>query len=273
MEAPGTAPEPTNPAESLVDSGAVPEDARPTPYDVSARVPPIPAAQRFGAFLEVAICSGFPTQIAVGSALALAGFRPLDAAGHLTRTWVMGLSLTDAALVIGLVLWFTHLHGERPRQVLFGWRPVAWEALLGLPLIAVVFAIVIVLMAGLHGLAPWTHNVARNPLQDMLRTPRDAWIFALVVIVSGGVREEVQRAFVLRRFEQYLGGAWIGLVLFSAAFGAGHVIQGWDVAVTVATLGAFWGVVYLRRRSIAAPVVSHAGFNLLEILRYTLYGV
>lgn len=266
------APEAAHAAESLVEPGVWPEGAPPVPSDAPARVPPLSAAERLAALLEVAICSGFPTQIAVASALSLAGVRPVDAGGNLTRMWVVGLSLIDAALVICLVVWFTRLHGERPGEVFLGRRPVLREGLLGLPLIPVVFTIAVVSMASLYGLAPWLHNVARNPLQDMLRTAGDAWVFGFVVIVSGGVREEVQRAFVLRRFEQYLGGPWVGLILFSAAFGAGHVIQGWDVALTVATLGAFWGIVYLRRRSIAAPVVSHAGFNVLEILRYTLYG-
>jgi hypothetical protein len=31
-------------------------------------------------------------------------------------------------------------------------------------------------------------------------------------------------------------------------------------------------MVYLRRRSIAAPVVSHSGFNLLQILQYVVTG-
>ena len=231
------------------------------------------AADRVAALLEVVICSGFPTQVVVAFALGAAGLRPIDGAGHLSETWVAALSLADAALVMGLIVWFTRLHGERLREAFLGRRPVIAEALLGLPAIVVVFALVVVLMAALQGLAPWMHNVPRNPLQDLIRTPRDAWLFGVVVVISGGLREEMQRAFVLRRFEQYLGGPWIGLLLFSAAFGAGHVIQGWDVALTIAMLGAFWGLVYLRRRSIAVPVVSHAGFNVLEILRYTLYGV
>ncbi len=27
----------------------------------------------------------------------------------------------------------------------------------------------------------------------------------------------------------------------------------------------FWAIIYLRRRSIVAPVVSHSGFNLLQL--------
>jgi membrane protease YdiL (CAAX protease family) len=42
--------------------------------------------------------------------------------------------------------------------------------------------------------------------------------------------------------------------------------------ITTALLGAFWAAVYLRRRSVIAPVVSHAGFNTLEVLRVALLG-
>ncbi|HVB37643.1 MAG TPA: CPBP family intramembrane glutamic endopeptidase, partial [Vicinamibacterales bacterium] len=89
--------------------------------------------------------------------------------------------------------------------------------------------------------------------------------------IAGGLREEIQRAFILRRFERYLGGPTVGIIVSSIGFGAGHIVQGWDAVVTTAALGAFWGVVYLRRRSIAAPVVSHAGFDLLQIGQYVIF--
>jgi membrane protease YdiL (CAAX protease family) len=41
-----------------------------------------------------------------------------------------------------------------------------------------------------------------------------------------------------------------------------------DAALATGLLGAFWGVVYLRRRSCVAPVVSHAGFDLVQILQF-----
>ena len=58
--------------------------------------------------------------------------------------------------------------------------------------------------------------------------------------------------------------------VFSVVFGLGHVIQGWDAAITTGLMGAFWGFVYLRRRSIVAPMVSHAGFNTAEIVGHLL---
>jgi membrane protease YdiL (CAAX protease family) len=86
------------------------------------------------------------------------------------------------------------------------------------------------------------------------------------------VREELQRAFMLRRFEQYLGGATLGVWVLSAAFGLGHAMQGWDAVITTATLGAFWAWMYLQRRSSIGPIFSHAGFNSLEILRVAVIG-
>ena len=107
-----------------------------------------------------------------------------------------------------------------------------------------------------------------NPLQDLLRSPRDAWLFALVVLVAGGIREEIQRAFLLHRFEVWLGGPAVGIAVTSAAFGAGHFVQGVDASIATGLLGAFWGLTYLRRRSFVAPMVSHAGFDLVQVVQY-----
>jgi len=76
----------------------------------------------------------------------------------------------------------------------------------------------------------------------------------------------------LHRFDVWLGGPTVGVVMTSAAFGAGHLLQGVDAAVTTGMLGAFWGIIYLRRRSCAAPMVSHAGFDLVQILQFVALG-
>jgi membrane protease YdiL (CAAX protease family) len=132
------------------------------------------------------------------------------------------------------------------------------------------FLVAVAVIVLLNLAAPWLHNVARNPFEAMLQTPRQQIVLAFVVTVAGGLREEIQRAFVLHRFEKTLGGAAFGLVLWSLAFGVGHLAQGRDVAIATAALGAFWGLIYLRRRSVVSPVIAHAGFNLSEILRHAV---
>jgi membrane protease YdiL (CAAX protease family) len=229
--------------------------------------PPLLAA-RVVALFEVVLCSDYPTQLALGATLNAAGFSPVKANGQLALGYVVTLSLVDTALLVGLIVLFLRSHGERLRDVFIGPRPIAGEARLGVTLTVAALAIGVALLGAIQMAAPSLHNVAHNPLQDLIRGPRSAGIFALVVIVAGGVREEIQRAFVLHRFNVWLGGGAVGIVVGSIAFGAGHLVQGRDAAIATGLLGVFWGIVYLRRGSVVAPMISHSGFNLLELLQY-----
>ena len=231
------------------------------------RDPPVPALQRLVALIEVIICSDFLSQFALGGTLSVFGYRPYTA-GRLNVSFVVGLSLADSALLIGLVIGFLYAHGERPRDVLVGRRPVIGEAAVGVPLIVAAFIIAAAVLLIVKRFAPSLHTVELNPLQGLLSSRRNAALFALVVLVAGGIREEIQRAFLLHRFEQWLGGGATGVIVTSAAFGAGHLLQGVDAAVATGLLGAFWGIVYLWRRSCVAPMVSHSAFDLLQIVQF-----
>jgi membrane protease YdiL (CAAX protease family) len=226
-------------------------------------------AHRFVALMEVLICSDYVTQFALGGTLAALGYSPYIN-GRLNVVYVAVLSFADAVLLIGLILLMLYAHGESPRAVFLGRRPPAPEAILGVPLVFLALGIAAVVLVSVQRLAPWLHTVPDNPLQELVRSPRDAWLFALVVVAAGGVREEIQRAFLLHRFEIWLGGPWVGVIVTSAAFGAGHIVQGADATLATGLLGAFWGVVYLRRRSCVAPIVSHSGFDLLQIAQFFL---
>jgi membrane protease YdiL (CAAX protease family) len=238
----------------------------PNPQSQPAEVSPT-IAERAVALIEILICSDFPTQFALAAVLNGLGYGPYDAHGALRVGFVVGLSLVDAAVLIGLILLLLTAHGERPRDVFFGARPVRRELSAGIPMVFAALGIGVLVLVPIQRYAPWLHTVPHNPLEALIRSPQNALLFALVVIVAGGVREEVQRAFILHRFEQWLGGGGVGVVVSSAAFGAGHLIQGVDAAIATGVLGAFWGIVYLRRRSIVAPMVSHAGFDLVEIVQ------
>lgn len=225
---------------------------------------------RVRALLQVLICSGYPTQLIVLGTLWAAGLAPRSPEGALSLAFVATLSLADAALLIGLVLLFLMSDGERPRDVFLGARSPIRETGLGVLLIPVSFLIAATVVITARSLVPWLHNVAVNPFEGMMQTTGQRIVLAFVVMVAGGLREEIQRAFILHRFQQSLGGAWFGLLLFSVAFGAGHLAQGRDVALATAALGAFWGAIYIRRRSIVSTSVAHAGFNVSEIVRFAL---
>ncbi len=227
---------------------------------------------RIVAVAEVLLCSSVPTQLLIGALLSVAGWLPLDETGQLSLTFVLVLSVADTLLLIGLMVALTRAHGEHVADLWLGHRRVTPEALYGARLIPVVFLVVVVVLNVLRIAAPWLHDVPVNPLEQLAGTPGQAAALAVVAILAGGVREEMQRAFLLRRFEQHLGGAGVGVVILSIGFGLGHIVQGWDAVITTGLLGAFWAVLYLRRRSIVAPLVSHAGFNALEVLRVAVWG-
>lgn len=231
---------------------------------------PAPAptgAERATALLEVVLCSGFPTQLALAQTLATFGIRPASPT-TISMPYVAAVSLADTALLLVLIAFFIRARGEDPVSELLGSRPIGAEVRYGVPLLFLAFGLAVVLMLSLQAMWPWLHNVRRNPFQDAIKTPLDVLLLVLLVVVAGGLREEAQRAFLIGRFERWLGGARVGLVLTSVAFGLGHYYEGRDAVLVTGALGAFWGVVYLKRRSIVAPVVSHAGFNLLQVMQF-----
>jgi membrane protease YdiL (CAAX protease family) len=239
----------------------------PEPPYIPVRRPVLPL-ERVGALVEVLICSGFPTQILLILVVRGLGIRMLTDDGTLSPPFVFTVSLLDAVAVVGLILVFLRAHNESPRAVLFGARPVVREALLGIAMLPAVFMLVVVVLVVILKFAPFLHNVERNPLEDMLRTRGDAVIFAVVVMIAGGVREEVQRGFIAHRFGQYLGGALWGIAVYSVFFGLAHFEQGYDAMIATGLLGFVWGLVYIARRSIVAPMVSHAAFNLTQLLKH-----
>jgi membrane protease YdiL (CAAX protease family) len=232
------------------------------------RVLPI---ERVGALIEILICSGFPTQVLLILVMRAFGVPMRAADGRLSPPFVFTLSLLDAVLVIGLVLAFLRAHHESAREVLIGRVSLIREGLLGLATLPGVFMLVTLVLILILKYAPGLHNVATNPFEDMLRTRSDAIVFGIVVMIAGGVREEVQRGFIVHRCGQYLGGALGGVAVYSVFFGAGHADQGYDAMIAIGILGFLWGLLYLSRRSIVAPLVSHATFNLAQLLKYLAF--
>lgn len=243
-------------------------------YDPASELPcsavprPVVPLERLGAAAECLLCSGLPSQVLLMLVLNGLGMRMRLADGRLSPPFVFTLSLVDAAVVIGLVVLLLRARHESVRTVLFSGGGYLREAFIGLALLPAVFMAVLLALVLILKFAPQLHNVPRNPLEDMLTTRGDALIFAAVVMIAGGVREEVQRGFILHRFGRYLGGAGWGVVIYSVLFGLGHFEQGYDAMIATGILGVLWGLLYLARRSIVAPMVSHAGFNLAQLVKY-----
>jgi len=232
------------------------------------------------ALLQAFAVSGIPTQVVVFLALWLGfGLEPFENINSATISFefIATLLLADTALVAIMIRVFLILSGEDSKDVFLGRRNPTREIIGGVLLVPLVFAAVTGIVLLFRVLAPWMHNVQDNPLAAFMKTPLDAAIFLVVVVLAGGVREELQRAFILHRSQQirfeiplfgrrlHLGGVRQGLVMFSLTFGLLHLDQGYDVAAALALLGFFWGVLYLRRRSVIMSMTNHACFNAVQV--------
>ncbi len=237
-----------------------------------AAVSPVRARSlpRWFAIVQSIAVSGVPTGLVVALGVVLTtNMQPFEGNG-LSLEFLSTVTLLDTALIALLIRVFLELSGEDSRSVFLGRRPVLGEIVRGVLLVPVMFAAVTGIVLGLRAVAPWLHTVKVSPLEQYMRSPLDASIFLIVVVLGGGVREELQRAFILHRFEQCLGGVKLGLVIFSVVFAALHVDQGGDVAIAVGSLGLFWGVLYIKRGSAVMGMTNHAGFNALQVLQGVL---
>ena len=215
------------------------------------------------------LCSGYPTQFLLGILLQALGV-PSFEGGALSARFIFALSIGDTILLLGLITWLRALRGERVSTIVLGARPIVPEIAVGILSVPAIMTIVIIGTLVVRFVIPGLHNVPDNPLEALIGTQSSALAFMLLAIVAGGIREEVQRAFLLHRFRTDLGGAGVGLIVTSVAFGLGHTLQGWDAALITGSLGLAWGVMYVMRGSAVAGMISHSIFNSAEVIRTLL---
>ena len=175
--------------------------------------------------------------------------------------------LLEAAITLGLLFLVLRAHGERIADL--GFRTQAWklDVLLGLALVPVLFLINGVITAFFQAYLP-KHFSSHNPLLEIIHTRREMCLFVFSALVAGGIKEELQRAFILTRFREHLGKAWLGLLLWSIAFGGAHYVQGWQGMAAAGLFGFIFGAVYLARGSLLAPMVAHGLYDSLVLLGY-----
>jgi membrane protease YdiL (CAAX protease family) len=213
---------------------------------------------------------GIPTAVVITPALLISG-TPMGADGawlatEMSLEFFAMSSLFDTAAIALLIKLFLKLSGETSSEVFLGTRPIARETGLGLALIPVLLIVGLGAAYVLRTWVPFLNNVERNPLEAYMDSPLRAAIFVVVAMLAGGVREELQRAFILHRFEQRLGGIRVGLWVWTLTFSLLHIPQGFAAVIAVGLLALIWGTLYIRRRSVVAAMVSHAGFNALQII-------
>lgn len=226
--------------------------------------------RRLGSLAEILLALGVPTDIL--AALTLAHFPAVS--NPLASVKALAVFTTlSSLLLLALLAILQRIRGESLLDPFLGpgSRP-GREALRGLLWVPAIFAAAYLLKSLFRHAAPAFYSGEKNVLEEMMRGPGDLALFLFVALFTGGIKEEFQRAFVIRRFEAGWGPGWVGALLFAAYFGYGHRLQGIDEAIIAGLVGLAWGLLFIARKSVVAPVVSHGLYDALELIRYYFLG-
>jgi membrane protease YdiL (CAAX protease family) len=224
-----------------------------------------PWLDRLQAVIEVLLLSGLVSGF---FAILPFSFRPN---GNLSITkdaqTVALYLLLETGITLVLLFIVLSVHRETLRDL--GWRCAHWrfDVILGVAVVPVLFLLNIAVGLVFRTLLP-KYYMDRNPLTEIIHTPQELALFLLSAFIAGGIKEELQRAFIIVRFRQYLGGAWLGLLIWSLAFGAGHYAQGLQGVLAATLFGFLFGLVYLARGSLIAPIVAHSLYDTAALLGY-----
>ncbi len=184
---------------------------------------------------------------------------PLSSSGSF-----FAFQMIDFIFTLAVVGGLLHLNGQ-------SWRTIGWRGkgtvqgvLAGVAALPLLFAATWLSISTVSRLFPSLAS-GPNPLLELIQTPQDVALFSASSLLTGGFKEEIQRAFILERFKNGLGGVWAGLAVWSVVFGLLHVSQGYDRAIGAGFLGLIFGLLYLWRRHLAAPVCAHGLFDLTVV--------
>lgn len=171
--------------------------------------------------------------------------------------------------MIGLLLW---LGREDPGSIGFDRKDFKRQLRSGVIAGAVIFALANLMTSVLSAFINSTD--AAGGVKHLFKNPYQLPLWLFLGIFGGGVVEELERAFILTRFEKLLGksGLYLAILLSTLFFGLGHLYQGVAAAVGIALTGSFYAVVYLRKRSLLEAMVAHAFYDSVGIvLAYIVY--
>jgi len=240
-------------------------DDAPSPVEIPSK----PWIDRIQAGIEILLLSGLVSGFLAALAMPLLRIRSMDRLLQDVRLLSVYL-LMESAISLLLLIGLLKLHQEPIASIGFQWKHWKRNLLMGLALVPFLFMINGFVAIFFKFYLP-KYFMEENPLIQSVHTPQQLALFIFSALVAGGFKEEMQRAFILNRFRSYLGGAGVGLLVWSLAFGAGHYVQGVQGIVIASLYGFFFGVIYLLSGSLIAPIAAHGAYDALAILAYWFF--
>ncbi|MFH1964773.1 MAG: CPBP family intramembrane glutamic endopeptidase [Acidobacteriota bacterium] len=223
--------------------------------------------QRVEAVFEVMV-AGFGGWVLIMLVLGLTGLQGSDILSR--PVWIAVALMAEATITLFLIRFLESSSYPLSNGVFGLIRWSAADLLIGAAAVPFLF-LVVFFSSWMFELFFPQYVTDGNPLLEMIRTPLDLAAFLVAGVYAGGIKEEVQRAFILLRFEMHLGGISAGLVLWSLVFGLGHYEQGWSSAFSAAVLGLVFGGIFLWKRNLFTAISVHAVYDVTVLVIYWNY--
>ncbi len=176
----------------------------------------------------------------------------------------------DIALLT-LIFFFLWRNGEPLYRVGLR-RTGAWqEAVLGAGLYAPFFLGVALLGATVR--AAGFSSPTSVPSFLTPRDPAQLLLGAMLVAVVAVAEETIFRGYLILRLRAVTGSTAAAVLLSSLIFAIGHGYEGSAGIVVVFCMGAIFGLIYIWRRNLTAPIAMHFLQDFIGIVVLPLLGV
>lgn len=192
---------------------------------------------------------------------------------QLNESVIIQLAISNSLITIVFVSIFLALANERPHDIGFRSNKLPVQLLIGSS-IGLILALVDHIAIGnfIKMLLPEKFDEGMRILGEFINKI-NIWIWLALTIFIGGFIEELQRIFIITRFERCFGmyGIVFALIVESLLQGAGHAYQGPERAIIYIFVGLIFGLVYLRKRSAIEAMACHAVYDVFGLLWFTFH--
>jgi membrane protease YdiL (CAAX protease family) len=179
--------------------------------------------------------------------------------------------LRDLALV-GLVLFFVWRNGEAVKQLGWTFKGGWTDIVLGIVLFLPFFYGANMLENALHA-AGFTAPSTPTPSFLAAKGASEVLLAFVLVTVVALAEETIFRGYLILRFKAITASPVVAVLLSAIIFSLGHGYEGTAGVVTVGAMGGAFALVYLWRKSLVAPIVTHFLQDFIGIVLLPLLGM
>jgi membrane protease YdiL (CAAX protease family) len=174
---------------------------------------------------------------------------------HLAATYALTI-LWEWSLV-AYIAWGAKRHGSSLRELIGGkWNDL--KAFLKDIAIAAGFWLISLVVLLCAAVALHATNAGQNIRFLLPKSHLEIFLWILTSITAGICEEIIFRGYFQRQFSAWTGNVPAGVLLSAAAFGAGHIYQGWRSAIIIVVYGLLFGILAEMRKSLRPGMMTHA---------------